>query len=394
MKRTWLFPLVIVLFLSYGEASEGAALQSLRYWSTERYTRVVIDVDSPVEFTQNRLSNPERLYFDLKNCILPKDIAPSLPIGNTILKGARAAQFDKNTVRVVLDLGSFESFNVFTIEEPYRIVIDVYGKERPVPPLHGEEGQRFMSIKRVVIDPGHGGKDPGAVGPNGLYEKDVVLDVAKKLKRILKERYNMEVILTRDKDIFIPLEERTAIANSKKADLFISIHVNAHTRRSAKGIETYILNWTDDEEAMRVAARENAISFKKMKKIQDDLQIILHDLARNNKRDESMRLAHNVQSSIVDILKGDYREIIDLGVKGALFYVLVGAEMPSILAEISFISNREEERRLLEDGYRNKIAEAIAKGVEKYSGSLRLVSPVRNEQLPVSNGVKRHGDKI
>ncbi len=394
MKRTWLFPLVIVLFLSYGEASEGAALQSLRYWSTERYTRVVIDVDSPVEFTQNRLSNPERLYFDLKNCILPKEIVPSLPIGNTILKAVRAGQFDKNTVRVVLDLGSFESFNVFTLEEPYRIVIDVYGKETPVLPLPGEEGQKFMSIKRVVIDPGHGGKDPGAIGPNGLYEKDVVLDVAKKLKRILKERYNMEVILTRDKDIFIPLEERTAIANSKKADLFISIHVNAHTRRFVRGIETYILNWTDDEEAMRVAARENAISFKKMKKIQDDLQIILHDLARNNKRDESMRLAHNVQSSIVDTLKGDYREIIDLGVKGALFYVLVGAEMPSILAEISFISNREEEKRLSEDGYRNKIAEAIAKGVEKYSSSLRFISPVRDEQLPASNGVKRHSDKI
>jgi len=380
MKRAFLPFLMIVLFWSHTNASNGSTVQNIRYWSSERYTRVVIDVDSPARFTQNHLSNPDRLYFNLEGCILPKEIITSLPIGNNILKGARAAQFDKNTVRVVLDLGSFESFNVFTLEDPYRIVIDVYGKEEKPIPSHKNEGQRFIGIKRVVVDPGHGGSDPGAIGPKGLYEKDVVLDVAKKLGEILKEKYNMEVIFTRDEDVFIPLEERTAIANSHKADLFISIHANASPHKFARGIETYILNWTNDEEAIRVAARENSISFKKMKLVQNELQLILHDLARDNKRDESMRLAYSVQTSIVDILKEDYKEIIDLGVKRALFYVLVGAEMPSILAEISFISNPEEEKRLSHENYRVKIAEAMAKGIEGY------ITP--------SSLVKKDSDKI
>lgn len=362
----------MVLFLSYSETADGSTLQGIRYWSSERYTRVVIDVDNPVDFTKNHLSNPERLYFDLKNCILPKEITTSIPIGNNILKGARAAQFDKDTVRVVLDLENFESFNVFTLHEPYRIVIDVYGKEKPAPPSYQEE-KKLSGIKRVVIDPGHGGKDTGAIGPKGLYEKDVVLHVAKVLGEILRERYEIEVILTRNKDIFIPLEERTAIANSKKADLFISIHANASPRRAARGIETYILNWTNDEEAMRVAARENSISLKKMQKIQSDLQVILQDLARDNKRDESLVLADSVQSSLISTLKGGYDDVLDLGVKHALFYVLVGAEMPSILAEISFISNPEEERRLSDENYRIKIAEAIAKGVEGYIVPSRVV---------------------
>lgn len=373
MKRALLVPLVVVLFGSYSWASEKATIHGIRHWSNEKYTRVVIDIDSPVEFTQNRLSNPDRLFFDLKGCVLPKEITASLPIGDNILKDARAAQFNKNTVRVVLDLENFESFNVFTLHEPYRIVIDVYGKEKSTPILPQDERQKLTGVKKVLIDAGHGGKDTGAIGPSGLYEKDVVLSVAKKLGKILKEKYNIEVFYTRDEDIFIPLEERTAIANSKKVDLFISIHANASPQRSARGIETYILNWTDDEEAMRVAARENAISFKKMQKIQSDLQIILQDLARDSKRDASMKLAHKVHTSIIDTLREDYDEIIDLSVKQALFYVLVGAEMPSILAEISFISNGEEEKRLSEDNYRNKIAEAIANGIVGYITPSKLV---------------------
>ena len=372
MKRALLVPIVVVLFWSLGSDSDAATVQGIRHWSSERYTRIVIDVDKPVDFTQNRLSNPDRLFFDLKGCILPKEISATLPIGDSILKDARAAQFDKNTVRVVLDLESFESFNVITLQEPFRIIIDVYGKEK-APPSSRPEGQKLAVIKKVLIDPGHGGKDTGAIGPTGLYEKDVVLSVAKKLGSILKERYNVDILFTRGEDVFIPLEERTAIANSKKVDLFISIHANASPRRAARGIETYILNWTDDEEAMRVAARENAISFKKMRKIQGDLQKILSDLARDSKRDESMRLAHSVHNSLVSTLREDYDEINDLRVKSALFYVLVGAEMPSILAEISFISNHEEEKRLSDDSYRNKIAEAIAKGVVTYTTPSKLV---------------------
>jgi N-acetylmuramoyl-L-alanine amidase len=233
----------------------------------------------------------------------------------------------------------------------------------------------------VVIDAGHGGHDPGAVGMKKLYEKSVVLDIALKLKKILASDQSYEVFLTRDKDIFIPLEERTAIANKKNADLFVSIHANASTRRQAKGIETYLLNWTDDEEAMKVAARENAISFKKMKAIHkqmDIVEIIKSDLMRESKRDESIKLANYIQRTMITNLDGSYKNISDLGVKQALFYVLFGARMPSVLVEVSFISNPEEEKLLSCDSYRMDIAKAVAEGVQKY------LSPVPAEQKVVS----------
>ncbi len=368
--------LLLVLFLGYSEATKEVTVEGFRYWSSEGYTRVVVDLNGNVKFTQNHLSNPDRIFFDLKNCILSEKVIPSLPIEDGILKDVRIAQFNKETVRVVLDLQELGNFNAFMLGDPSRLVIDVFGKKSHAPKPYMKLDKKFTKIKRVVIDPGHGGKDPGAIGSKGLLEKNVVLAVGKRLARILKEKYNMEVILTRDKDVYIPLEERTAIANSNNADLFISIHANASRRRSAKGIETYILNWTSDEEAIRVAARENAISFKKMKQSQSELQMILQDLARDDKKDKSMKLAYNVQNSMVDTLSNDYKRVVDLGVKQALFYVLVGAEMPSILVEVSFISNREEEKRLSQKKYRAKIAEAIARGVKFYSTPSKLAKKI------------------
>lgn len=376
MKKTLFVSLLLVLFFGYSEAAKEVTVEGFRYWSSEGYTRVVVDLSGNVKFTQNQLSNPARIFFDLKNCILSEKAIPSLPIEDGILKDVRIAQFNKETVRVVLDLRELGNFNVFMLSDPSRLVIDVFGKKSHVPVPYMKFDKKLTEIKRVVIDPGHGGKDPGAIGPKGLLEKNVVLAVGKRLARILKEKYNMEVILTRDRDIYISLEERTAIANSNNADLFISIHANASRRRSAKGIETYILNWTSDEEAIRVAARENAISFKKMKESQSELQMILQDLARDDKKDKSMKLAYNVQNSVVDILSQDYNKIIDLGVKQALFYVLIGAEMPSILVEISFISNREEEKRLSQKKYREKIAEAIARGVKYYTAPSKLAKKI------------------
>jgi N-acetylmuramoyl-L-alanine amidase len=377
MKRAAFVSLLLVLFLGYSEASKEVTVEGFRYWSSKGYTRVVVDLDGHTDFTQNRLSNPERIYFDLKNCSLSKEVKPSLPIEDGILKNVRIAQFNEDTVRVVLDLQELENFNSFMLEDPSRLVIDIFGKKNLEPVPYKKLEKKFDKIKKVVIDPGHGGKDPGAVGPRGLLEKDVVLAVGKKLAKILREKYNIEVVLTRKSDVFIPLEQRTAIANSSNADLFISIHANASRRKSAKGIETYILNWTSDEESLRVAARENSISLKKMKKAQGDLQMILQDLARDNKKDESMKLAYNVQNSMVDTLSNDYKRVVDLGVKQALFYVLVGAEMPSILVEISFISNREEEKRLSQKKYRSKIAEAIARGVKFYSTPPKLAKKVQ-----------------
>ncbi len=205
--------------------------------------------------------------------------------------------------------------------------------------------------------------------------------MGKKLGDILTAKYEAEVIFTRNKDIFIPLNERTETANSKKADLFISIHANASPEKDTRGIETYFLNWTDDKEAMKVAARENKISFKKMEKVQGDLQMILQDLKRKNKNEESMKLASSIQNAMVSTLKENYSKIQDLGVKYAWFYVLVGAEMPSILVEISFVSNNEEEKRLAEDEYKDKIAEAIASGINSYITQSTLIVKKMNKGI-------------
>ncbi len=218
----------------------------------------------------------------------------------------------------------------------------------------------------MVIDPGHGGRDPGAIGPRGLKEKAVTLKIARRLKKILEERYNLEVYITRNRDIYLGLDERTRIANRKKADLFVSIHSNASRKKRTRGIETYLLNWTNDAEAMKVAARENAISVEKMRKTRSELGMILTSLERESKRDESLKLAHFIQGSLGKRLSRRYRGIENLGVKQAFFYVLLGAEMPSVLVEVAFISNPKEERLLRSKKFRKRAAEAIAAGIYRY----------------------------
>ncbi len=354
----------ITLLLSYPvDAAEKIEVSDIRYWSYPEYTRVVISLSDHADYAENRLARPDRLYVDLKDSMLKNnELQKTISVGNGMLRAVRAGQFSENTVRIVLDLDKMNNYKVFTLEDPDRLVIDIYGKK-----------QLTLLKKRIVLDPGHGGHDPGAVGPKNLYEKDVVLDIALKLKNILAQDKNLEVFLTLETDVFIPLEQRTAIANSKSADLFISIHANASPRRDAKGVETYLLNWTNDEEAMKVAARENAISLKKMKKMnegRDILDIMLSDLKRDNKRDESLKLANLVQQDMVSGLNKNYGHIVDLGVKQALFYVLFGAQMPSVLVEVSFISNPLEEKLLAKDSYRVELAQSIASGVNKYMSAL------------------------
>lgn len=355
--------LLLIFYPSFLIASAEIAVKGIRYWSSSDYTRVVVDLSEHVEFSKNRITNPDRLYLDLLHSKIIQEIKTNLPIGDGILKAVRAGQFNNDTVRVVLDLEDIAYFNTFTLDNPARLVIDVYGKKKITKP------DTVVIERKIVIDSGHGGHDPGAVGPSGLYEKDIVLDIAKKLKKILLVNPLNKVFLTRETDVFIPLEERTAIANKKNADLFVSIHANANPRRRARGIETYLLNWTNDEEAMKVAARENAISLKKMKELNsqmDVLTIIKSDLMRANKRDESIKLAHYIQKSMVSTLNNESKNIVDLGIKQALFYVLFGAKMPSVLIEVSFISNPEEERLLSMESYRTRIAESIAEGINKY----------------------------
>jgi N-acetylmuramoyl-L-alanine amidase len=384
-------PFVLVCLFSLTSlviASGRIEVKGIRYWSSPDYTRIVVDLSDPIEFSKNRLSNPDRLFFDLKDTTMAKDIETKLPIGDGILKAVRAGQFKPDTVRVVLDLENISDFNTFMLDSPARLVIDVYGTGREM-----KKPEAVLAKRRIIIDPGHGGHDPGAVGYKGLYEKDVVLDIALKLKKLLLSDPLNEVFLTRETDVFIPLEERTVIANKKNADLFVSIHANASPKRKTRGIETYLLNWTNDVEAMRVAARENAISLKKMKEMQkkmDILEIIKSDLVRENKRDESIKLAHYIQKSMVSTLNNgnNNKEILDLGVKQALFYVLFGARMPSVLVEVSFISNPEEEKLLSQESYRIQIAKAIAEGLNKFSTSIPSIPAV--QKVAESRSAERH----
>ena len=362
-------------------------VRDVRHWSNPTYTRVVIDVDGEVKYREGRLRNPDRLYLDL----LGTQLSPSLrgrplEVSDTSLKGVRAAQNQADVVRVVLDLHAIRAHHIFTLSDPYRIVIDITSSGGPShPPVHAESsgppptrmptatplGATRVAVAKerrwhVVIDPGHGGKDPGAIGPSGLMEKDVVLQIATRLKALLQQVPGWQVTLTRDTDVFIPLEERTAIANAKGADLFVSIHANAAERTELQGVETYFLDLATDDQAMRTAARENATSLGRM----SDLQLILRDLLLTSKRNESSLLAGSVHQTLVQVPAGG-KNGRDLGVKQAPFYVLMGAEMPAILVETAFISNPAEERRLADPAHRTEMAKAILAGIKDYARTIQ-----------------------
>lgn len=399
-----------------------AVIAPVKYWSSADYTRIVIEASAPVRFAPTLLEKngdqPRRLFIDFSQSSIPPQFRNPIPIGDGLLKQARSGQFSRDTVRVVLDIDSLSDYKVFSLQDPFRVVIDVHGtrqapvrvaqqdndgnvpaplsaasttvvaqpkeahrqtvvvlsdqKKRPVglttTPLRKPSGkgeltlaqQLGLGVRKIVIDPGHGGKDPGAMA-FGLKEKDIVLKIAKKVAKILKTTHRYEVTLTRSKDVYLALEERTAIANTQAGDLFISVHVNAHPDKTIGGIETYFLNLATNAEAMRVAALENATSTHSI----SELENILTDLMKNTKIDESSRLARFVQTNLVNGMGTKYKAR-DLGVKQAPFYVLIGAEMPAVLAEISFITNPQEAELLREDRYLNRIAEQIAAGIVAY----------------------------
>jgi N-acetylmuramoyl-L-alanine amidase len=368
-------------------ASGGmVTVTNLRYWSNPNYTRVVIDADREVSYYHHLLkkdpsiNKPQRLYVDLASSRLGDNIRKSIPIGDDLLSNARAGQYTPDSVRVVVDIKSFETYKIFSLKDPFRIVIDVWGSkadtaaEVPDPSETVEKGGRIppgslakqlaLGVKLVVIDPGHGGKDFGAPGYlKGVHEKKIVLQIAQRLAKKIREDLKLEAVLTRNSDRFLTLEERTAFANTKGADLFISIHTNANRDSRAYGIETYFLNLATDEEAIRVAAMENATSTKNI----SDLQKILYDLMQNAKINESSRLASYVQSSIIRHLKDNrYDRIKSKGVKQAPFYVLLGAQMPSILIEASFVSNPRECKRLADPKFQDRLADGVVQGIRSY----------------------------
>jgi N-acetylmuramoyl-L-alanine amidase len=258
----------------------------------------------------------------------------------------------------------------------------------PEPPQANRTGsyslarQLGLHARRIVIDAGHGGHDPGTIGRGGLQEKELVLDVALRLARMVKEELGAEVLLTRSSDVFIPLEERTAIANTKRADLFLSIHANASRNRKARGIETYFLSFAKNAHAEEVAARENAISGATLK----DLNNLVKAIALPTKIEESRDFASAVQESLVGELKPHYPAVVDRGVHTAPFYVLIGANMPAVLAEIAFVSHPQEEKLLKTRAYRDHIARSLLEGVRRY---LDALNRTQTRQLTAGNGQPR-----
>jgi N-acetylmuramoyl-L-alanine amidase len=496
-----------------------ARVTGIRHWSTPDYTRVAIDLESEIKFDSQRIAHPDRIFFDLRSTRLASTlVGKSFDVDDGFLKKIRVAQFQPGRTRVVLEVDSLSDYDAFLLPNPYRLIIDIHGKNlrgknaRPrtgkekekdaattaeveAPPETGDDdvsdesaqavksalqaqgekapvtsmdvgdqtkigprkgstgsqssaptdrgagvsarknsaapvkkvveadddddaaaeqlakldtdsrptthsaarktggqtgaisgrsaldareakptanGDRSLiralglKIGKIVIDAGHGGHDTGTIGPHGLEEKDLVLEVARRLGKMLETRLGAEVVYTRRDDTFIPLETRTAIANRERADLFISVHANSSNDPEARGVETYYLNFTSSPGALEVAARENAVSEKSIYELQD----LVKKIALKEKIEESREFAGDVQESLHSGLATKSPGIRDRGVKKAPFIVLIGANMPSILAEISFVSNPGDEHRLKTSDYRQRIAESLYRGVAKYANGL------------------------
>ena len=364
-------------------------LNNIRHWSSDDYTRVVLDLDEEVKYYYKllkpdpNLGTPYRLFIDLNKTALEAHTPREEKVTDGILRSIRAAQHSQNQARVVLDIQSLDNFRVFSLNNPFRVVIDVYAPDKKTQQKADKTASRLnldpkskvltsqnlleqlgLKIKTIMLDAGHGGKDPGAVCKR-VREKDINLKMVKILGRQLKKQ-GFTVLYTRTKDVFIPLEERTAMANSQKVDLFISIHCNAHRNRKIRGFEVYYLNLAKSKDAIRVAARENAVSTKKI----SDLQFILTDLMLNSKINESRDLAHNAHTNTLRYARKLYSNFKDQGVREAPFYVLMGAKMPAILVELGYITNYYDRRKLTSDSFLNQMAKGLVKGILAYKGKI------------------------
>jgi N-acetylmuramoyl-L-alanine amidase len=408
----------------------AAVIKGITRTAMEDGVRVSIEIDRELTFRQELLQNPKRLFFDLKGAspaIELLDATMKFPDGD-VVREIRLGRHPNHTTRVVIDTEGIDSHSVFTLYNPYRVIVD-FRRSAPLaartappaaapvipvsttgptvpepkpaassPPLpsrpvaspelsapdvpsansNGQFSiarQLGLGISRIVIDAGHGGHDPGAKA-NGLNESDLTLDVAIRLKKLLEKQPGIEVVMTRETDVFIPLEERTAIANREAADLFLSIHVNASRNANARGVETYFLNFATNPEAEAVAARENSASGRTM----HSLPSIVRAIALNNKIDESRDFAATVQKSMVGTLSQKNKSLRDLGVKQAPFVVLIGAGMPSVLAEMSFVTNKQEGQLLKTGAYRQAIAQALQDAVLRYQRSLKAKTAIATRE--------------
>jgi N-acetylmuramoyl-L-alanine amidase len=350
----------------------STTVTGIRYWSTADYTRVVIDTDRKTSFFCKLLkkdaviNKPRRLYIDLGNSEPGHGLKKFTPINNNLLRDVRTGRFKPDVVRVVLEIKSLAAYKIFSLKNPFRIVIDIDGSSDDLAVANKDlkkEKHRDSNALRILVDPGHGGRDLGSAGYlKNVYEKNINLQIAKKLVKKIEKELNCEAALTHNCDRFITLEGRAAMANIENADLLISIHSNGSKNQNIYGIETYFLNLATDNGSITVAARENSTSTKNI----SDLQSILTELMQNTKIDESRRLAGLVQSSLCNHMGKHYQKIRNRGVKQAPFYVLLGARMPAILVQASFLSNPRECRRLTNLKYQDNLCEGIVKGIRKY----------------------------
>jgi N-acetylmuramoyl-L-alanine amidase len=482
----------------------GGQLLEIRYWSTADYTRIVMELDRAVEIQHNEVENPYRIYIDFQQTVLsPAVKGKNYAVGDLFLDRIRAGQYQEGVARVVLDFKQKGSFTIFTLNDPYRVVIDIrdasksvsmeerkkklaklfqdiqkktptakaeetelpdkkagvagkppesapkkaeaapkktetaekkaepVGKKpavapvappaakpaapppgkkaeappaapdkkaetvppaapetAPVPSQPTSEGKRTlarilgMKVAKIVIDPGHGGKDCGSIGWNGIMEKDVTLAIAKRLKVDIEQRLATEVILTRDRDVFVPLEQRTAIANVEQADLFISLHSNSSKNDRIAGIESFYLGLTREPRAQMLAALENASAQQNLNELED----VIKKITMYEKMNESKEFALKVHRKLFSTLKKLEPNIRDRGVKKAPFVVLIGADVPSILLEIGFISNKKEAEIISSAATQEKVASGISKGIEDYLAGLGTLArnPVPSDGQPAN----------
>ena len=403
MRIRPLFPVLACLSVFLAAAPQDdprVEIVNLRRYTHPNFTRIVLEIGRLREYTSGELQDPGRIYVDVLQAKLnPILQGQSYPVKAEYISQVRISQKTPSTVRVVVDVEfpKIQSYRVYHLFDPFRLVLDIYPRETKVPPsptppdkalppidktqppvkrevaprdpnLVGTSMARQLGlgVRTIVIDPGHGGPRPGTIGKSGLQEKTVNLDVALALQKLLKEKAGLDAILTRESDVDVPLENRTVIANQKRADLFVSVHSNAHRDRKRGGVETFFLNISPDPSVIELAAAENATSTKNI----GEMRTILQKIIQNSKIQESRELAEHIQQSLVRALSRDLPSIKNLGVKGGPFWVLIGGEMPSVLVEISHLSNAKEEAKLKTRKYRELAAQGIYDGIMDYIHSL------------------------
>jgi N-acetylmuramoyl-L-alanine amidase len=362
---------------------QAAEIYDLRFFTHPNFTRIVVDVGTLREYAPLEGRKPDRITVDIFQARLnPIVQEEAVPPQADYISRIRIVQKNESTVRVTVDVdfSRVRRYEVFHVFDPYRIVIDIYPLEqkppaaavkpaqpaKPVGKDYTMARQLGLGVRTVVIDPGHGGADPGCINAQAVYEKDLALDISLRLRSLLKAKTGLTVFMTRETDIAVPLENRTVIANQKRADLFISVHINAFPDPKRRGVETFFLNFSTDPAVNALAARENATTTKTI----GEMDKIIRKIVQNSKIVESQELARRVQKGLVDRLRTRYKDVVSLGTKGGPFWTLIGAGMPSILVEISHLSNAVEAKRLHEDAYRQAAAQGIYEGILAYLQTL------------------------